>query len=101
MRGAHLRGVSLDPIWSAMRTVIASIVAASLAIAFVDAATAGSRAAHQQQRDDLEYRYPYATPRQLQNERAYQRGEYWEHDSNALLFGSRAWWEQKERERGN
>jgi hypothetical protein len=80
-----------------MRTVIVSIVAASLAIGCADTAIAGSRAAHQQ--DDLEYRYPYATPRQLHNERAYQRGEYWEHDSNALLFGSRAWWEQKERER--
>ena len=94
-----LRGAYLDPIYSAMRTVIVSIVAASLAIGFADAATAGSRATNRQQRDNLEYRYPYATPRQLQNERAYQRGEYWEHDSNALLFGSRAWWEQKERER--
>jgi hypothetical protein len=82
-----------------MRTIVVSIVAASLAIAFADAATAGSRATHRHQPDDLEYRYPYATPRQLHNERAYQRGEYWEHDSNALLFGSRAWWEQKERER--
>ena len=98
MRGAHLRGVSLDPSYAAMRTVIVRILAASLVFAFADAATAGSRAWHRQQRDDLEYRYPYATPRQLQNERAYQRGEYWEHDSNALLFGSRAWWEQKERE---
>ena len=82
-----------------MRTVIVSIVAASLAFAFADAATAGWRATHRPQQDDLEYRYPYATPRQLQNERAYQRGEYWEHDSNALIPGTRAWWEQKERER--
>jgi hypothetical protein len=81
-----------------MRTVIVSIVAASLAIGFADAATARSHATHRDQPDELELRYPYATPRQLHNERAYQRGEYWEHDSNALLFGSRAWWEQKERE---
>jgi hypothetical protein len=84
-----------------MKTIIVSIVASSLAIAFADAATAGSRATHRNQRDALEYRYPYATPRQLQNERAYQRGEYWEHDSNALILGTRAWWEQKERESGH
>jgi hypothetical protein len=82
-----------------MRTVIVSIVAASLAIAFADAATAGSRATHRDQRDDLELRFPYATPRQLHNERAYQQGEYWERDSNALIPGTRAWFEQKLRER--
>jgi hypothetical protein len=38
------------------------------------------------------------TERQLRNQRAYERGEYYEHDSNALPFGSRAWWEQKQRE---
>ncbi len=42
-----------------------------------------------------------ATERQLRNQRAYERGEYYEHDSNALPFGSRAWWEQKERERAD
>jgi len=84
-----------------MRTVIVSIVGGSLAIAFADVATAGLSATHRHKWDALEYRYPYATPRQLQNERAYQRGEYWEHDSNALILGTRAWWDQKERERGN
>jgi hypothetical protein len=84
-----------------MRTAIVSIVAVSLAIAFADAATAVSRAADRHPRDALEYRYPYATPRQLQNERAYQRGEYWEHDSNALIPGTRAWFDQKERESGH
>ena len=36
-----------------------------------------------------------AMERQLRNQRAYERGEYYEHDSNALPFGSRACWEQK------
>jgi len=36
--------------------------------------------------------------RQMRNLRGYERGEYYEHDSHALPFGSRAWWEQKERE---
>jgi hypothetical protein len=49
------------------------------------------------------YGYYYSTPstateRQLRNERAYERGEYYEHDSNALPLGSRAWREQKRRE---
>ena len=70
-----------------MRTVIVGIIAASLAIAVADASFAGSPATLRHERDALEHRYPYATSRQLQNERAYQRGEYWEHDSNALLFG--------------
>ena len=38
------------------------------------------------------------TERQLRNERAYGRGEYYEHDSNALPLGSRAWREQKRSE---
>ena len=81
-----------------MRAVIASIVAASFVVAFADMATAGSRASHRYRRDALEQEYPYATPRQLQNERAYRRGEYWEHDSDALIIGTSAWFEQKERE---
>jgi hypothetical protein len=84
-----------------MRTIIASIMSASLLMVFADTATSGSRAKHRQQPDVLEHKYPYATPRQLNNERAYQRGEYWEHDSNALIPGTRAWFEQKEREGGD
>jgi hypothetical protein len=38
------------------------------------------------------------TPRQLRNARAYERGEYYEMDSNAHPVGSRSWWELKERE---
>jgi len=63
-----------------MRTILASILSASLAVAFADTATAASHARHRHHRDDLANKYPYATPRQLRNERAYQRGEYWEHD---------------------
>jgi hypothetical protein len=37
--------------------------------------------------------YPSATPRQLHNLRAYQRGEYYEMLSDAVPFGSRVWWE--------
>jgi hypothetical protein len=81
-----------------MKTLIVSIVAASLTIAFADGATAGSHGNHRYRRDALEREYPYATPRQLQNERAYREGGYWEHDSNALIIGTSAWFEQKERE---
>ena len=83
-----------------MRTIVATILSASLLVPFGDAATARSLARHPHQRDALEYKFPYATPRQLRNERAYRRGEYWEHDSDALIPGTRAWFEQKEREGG-
>jgi hypothetical protein len=39
-------------------------------------------------------------PRQLQNLRGYERNEYYEHDSNAVPFGSRVWWELKQGEHG-
>ena len=81
-----------------MRTIIASVLSTGLVAAFAATANAGSHARHRHHRDGLEYRYPYATPRQLSNERAYRRGEYWEHDSDALIPGTRAWFEQKERE---
>jgi hypothetical protein len=84
-----------------MKAIILSIMAAGLVVALADTATARSHARYRHHRDALEYRYPYATPRQLQNERAYERGEYWEHDSSALIPGTRAWFEQKEREGGD
>ncbi|HJZ34278.1 MAG TPA: hypothetical protein VKF35_24395 [Hyphomicrobiaceae bacterium] len=69
--------------------------------------SAGSADAQQRQNKNRPS-YGYTAPpgadqrqRQLRNERAYERGEYYEHDSNALPFGSRAWWEQKERERAD
>ena len=44
-------------------------------------------------------KYPSATPRQLQNARAYDRGgQYFEVDSNAFPVGSRGWWEIKKLE---
>jgi hypothetical protein len=45
--------------------------------------------------------YPFATQRQLSNARAYDRGDYFEQDSNAHPVGSRGWWELKERESGD
>ena len=78
-----------------MRTIIACLV-----IAFADTATAGSHIKHRHQLDALAYNpfAAYATPRQLHNERAYERGGYWEHDSSALIPLSRAWYEKKLRE---
>jgi len=46
-------------------------------------------------------KYPSATQRQLRNARAYDRGAYFEQDSNAHPVGSRGWWELKERESGD
>jgi hypothetical protein len=38
-----------------------------------------------------------ATERQLRNQRICERGEYYDHASNALPFASRAWWGEKMR----
>ena len=81
-----------------MRTIITSIISVGLVVVFADTTTAGTHSRQRGQRDALEYKYPYATRRQLHNERAYERGEYWEHDSSALIPFTRAWLEQKLRE---
>jgi hypothetical protein len=59
---------------------------------------------HKKQRrhfDSYSRKYPSATQRQLRNVRAYDRGEYFEQDSNAHPVGSSGWWELKERESGD
>ena len=55
----------------------------------------------QRRHDSYSQKYPSATQRQLRNARAYDRGEYFEQDSNAHPVGSRGWWELKERESGD
>jgi len=64
------------------------------------ALTSTSGAANSRAKHHRANGYYYNSPttameRQLRNQRAYERGEYYEHDSNALPFGSRACWEQK------
>ena len=73
-----------------MRTFIAGMLSAGLLVAVPDAASAG------QVRHSGSYSrmYPSATPEQLRNLRAYERGgEYYEQRLDAVPFGSRAWWE--------
>ncbi len=76
-----------------MKTILAGVVSAGLVLAFTPAAHA-----HHRDYDSYSRMYPSATPRQLQNLRGYERNEYYEHDSNAVPFGSRAWWELKQNE---
>jgi hypothetical protein len=86
-----------------MRTFIAGLLSAGLLVALTAPSNAETRG-HKHRRHYHHYYYTYPsgiTERQLRNERAYQRGDYWEHDSNALIPGSRAWFEQKERESGD
>ena len=77
-----------------MRTIIACAVSAGLMLALTTAANAG----HARNYDNYSEAYPSATPRQLRNLRGYERSEYYEHDSNAVPFGSRVWWELKQGE---
>jgi hypothetical protein len=85
-----------------MRTIIVPMLSVGLLVGFLVAAQAEPRIHKKQQRqyDSYARKYPSATPRQLRNARAYDRGEYFEQDSNAHPVGSRGWWELKERESG-
>jgi len=85
-----------------MRTTIARALALALvgSCVGIGAADAASHKKPRRQEDGYAQRYPTATPRQLRNARAYDRGEYYEQDSNAHPVGSRGWWELKERESG-
>jgi hypothetical protein len=82
-----------------MKTVIASLLAAGLLVAFSGADSAEAKSKKQRRHyDSYAQKYPSATPRQLQNARAYDRGQYYEMDSNAHPVGTRAWWDLKQRE---
>jgi hypothetical protein len=80
-----------------MKTIIAGAVSAGLVLALTTAANA-DHTRHYRNYDNYSETYPSATPQQLQNLRGYERSEYYEHDSNAVPFGSRVWWELKQGE---
>jgi hypothetical protein len=90
-----------NPRDTAMRTLIAGITSVALLVTFAGTADAARKGKKYRHYDSYSQRYPHATPRQLQNLRAYERGEYYETYSKALPVGSRAWFEQKEREGGD
>jgi len=78
-----------------MRSLVAGFLSAGLLVAMPCAASA-DHARHTGSSSEL---YPSATPRQLKNLRAYERGgEYYEQDPDAVPFGSRVWWELKGRQ---
>jgi hypothetical protein len=83
------------------------VIAATLSLAFAgllfgaDGSEARSYKKQRRQFDSYAQKYPLATQRQLRNARAYDRGDYFEQDSNAHPVGSRGWWELKERESGD
>jgi hypothetical protein len=77
-----------------MRTLVAGFLSAVLLVA-VPRAASGDQVRH----TGYSELYPSATPRQLKNLRAYERGgEYYEQDPDAVPFGSRQWWELKGRQ---
>lgn len=82
-----------------MRTLIAGLVSAGLLVAFAGTSFAQSR--HVQHRQSGPYTYSPSVitdAQRWQNERAYERGDYYEHDSNAFPVGSKGWFDQKESE---
>ena len=83
-----------------MQRIVAGLLSAALVVTAAGMATAKSNKQERREYDSYAAKYPSATPRQLKNARAYDRGEYYEMDSNAHPVGSRGWWELKERESG-
>jgi hypothetical protein len=86
-----------------MRTIIVGLLSVCLLGSLAVSNDAEARTAKKSSRHDDSYarKYPSATQRQLRNARAYDRGDYFEQDSNAHPVGSRGWWELKEREGGD
>ena len=78
-----------------MRAIIVGILAVGLVSISAHTSDAGRKKHHHHYYDGYALRYPSATPRQLKNARAYDRGQYYEMDSNAHPVGSRSWWELK------
>ena len=85
-----------------MKAVITGIVSAGLLVGFA-APSMADDTRHNKYRKHYGYsnQHSGATQRQMRNLRAYERGEYYETDSNALPVGSRPWFEAKERESGD
>jgi hypothetical protein len=84
-----------------MKKIVASALAVGLAVGFAGTADAASKKKQSRSQDWYAQQYPSATPRQLKNARAFDKGgEYYEQDSTAHPVGSRGWWFLKERERG-
>lgn len=81
-----------------MKAAVATLVTAGLVLALAGPTVAAGKRGT--------YATPYTPPSSItdqqrrHNAEAYERGEYYEHDTNALPFGSRAWREQRGREAG-
>ena len=85
-----------------MRAITAGLLSVALLSGLViDGAEARAGKKPRRPDDDYARKYPTASQRQLRNARAYDRGEYFEQDSNAHPVGSRGWWELKEGESGD
>ena len=93
--------IDLDDRELNMRTIITGVLTVGLAVVATGPSDAASKKRYYYY-NSYSQKYPYATPRQLQNARAYDHaGQYFEVDSNAFPVGSRGWWEMKRLEDGS
>jgi hypothetical protein len=83
-----------------MRRIVVSVLSSLLVATVLPGMATARDDAKKQRREYDKYAamYPDATRRQLRNARAYDRGEYYEMDSNAHPIGSPSWWAVRERE---
>jgi hypothetical protein len=84
-----------------MRTLITGVVSAGLLVAFAGASYAQSRYVQHRQPAYVGSPHIITNAQRWQNERAYERGDYYEHDSNDFPVGSKGWYDQKESEGGD
>lgn len=84
-----------------MRTAIVVMVLTAL-WAGIPAQSYGAEKREQtsQREQELRRKYPSATPRQIRNALAFERGAYYEELASEHPVGSRSWWILRERELG-
>ena len=97
-KGPHST-INLENGDASLKAIFTGFLSAGLLLVLVSTSNADNNRNQHRRHYGYNYGIPSTTTgRQLRNERAYERGEYYEHDLNALPLGSRAWREQKRSE---
>ncbi len=84
-----------------MRAAIVVMVLAALGAGLPAQLFAAERKQRTSQLEqELRWKYPSATPRQIRNAAAFERGGYYEQLASEHPVGSRSWWILRDRELG-
>lgn len=80
-----------------MRMLVAGLVSAGLLAALASPSLAAGTKRHRQVYKDNS---PSAIAERQRHARTFDESEYYEHNLNKIPLGTRAWWDQYDRERG-